>query len=209
VCALAKKTTVQSNDLSDEDQKFLDQLTADERLKETLTSGLEFARRECVGDQRAAWAISVDTLVNFMKKIGVEPRFIAPLEALSSALDDLQYGIVDPGLKPARFEGGPRIPTNMFLHYVNAAVAVTLLHEDGYKSLDEAILEASKLSGIPKRTLAQFRKNTLAGRRSWKANAFYWIKLRHIRTRYTGSNQRLAYIRQWFDDRGPLPQKVP
>jgi hypothetical protein len=80
---------------------------AEWRLTESLFSGLELATREYGKDQRAAWSFAVATVVNFLKQMGVEPRLLRPLRALSSAVDDLKYGIVDEGLKPAPFEGGP------------------------------------------------------------------------------------------------------
>jgi hypothetical protein len=196
-------------DLSDADREVFESISREWRLTESLFSGLELATRKYEKDQRAAWSFAVATVVNFLKKIGVEPRLLRPLGALHSAVDDLRYGIVDEGLKPAPFEGGPRVPTNKFLHYVMAAVTVTLLHEDDNSSLDEALTEASKLSGIPKTTLAQFRKNTAAGRRSWKANAFYWIELRHVRRLFAAPKQRVGYMREWFRNKAPLPKKVP
>jgi hypothetical protein len=136
------------------DRQLVESVLSECRLTESLFPGLELAAREYEKDQRAAWSFGVATVVNFLKQMGVEPRLLRPLRALNSAVDDLRYGIVDDGLRPAPFEGGPRVPTNKFLHYVNAAVTVTLLHEDDNISLDEALTEASKLSGIPKRTLA-------------------------------------------------------
>jgi hypothetical protein len=184
------------------DQQFLDRALRDALLIKSLNAGLERARKLYAKDQKAAWCVALDTVVKFLKVIGVERRLFTPLDMLSCAVDDLQYGIVDEGLKPAPFDGGPRVPTNKFLHQVMAAVAVTLLHEDANLSLDNAIQEASKLSGIQKTTLAQFRKNTLAGRRSWKANAFYWIQLRHLRAKFTLPEQRVAYVREWFGNAG-------
>jgi hypothetical protein len=193
----------------DADRQIVESVLSEWRLTESLFSGLDLATREYGKDQRAAWSFAVATVVNFLKQIGVEPGLLRPLRALNSAVDDLRYGIVDEGLKPAPFEGGPRVPTNKFLRYVNAAVAVTLLHEDDHTSLDEALTEASKLSGIPKTTLAQFRKNTVAGRRSWKANEFYWIKLRYVRGLFAAPKQRVGYMREYFRNEAPLPQKVP
>jgi hypothetical protein len=193
----------------DADRQLVESVLSEWRLTESLFSGLELATREYGKDQHAAWSFAVATVVNFLKQKGVEPRLLRPLRALNSAVDDLKYGIVDEGLKPAPFEGGPRVPTNKFLRYVNAAVTVTLLHEDDNTSLDEALTEASKLSGIPKTTLAQFRKNTVAGRRSWKANEFYWIKLRYVRGLFAAPKQRVGYMREYFRNEAPLPQKVP
>jgi hypothetical protein len=172
-----------STKLSEADRQFVERAMNDEVLKKSLTSGLARARQEYDSNQQAAWCFALDTTVNFLKAIGVKPQLIGPLNSLSSALNDLQYGIVDGGLKPAQFEGGPRIPLNKFLNLVMAAVLITLLHEDACQSmsLDQATEEASKLSGIEKGRLTQFRKNTLAGRRSWKAHEFYFIRLRHLR----------------------------
>jgi hypothetical protein len=195
--------------LSVPDRQFVERATQDHLLTQSLTSGLRRARGEYAKDQRAAWCFALDTVTKFLRIIGVEPRLVAPLGALSNAIDDLQYGIVDEGLKPAPFEGGPRMPTNRFLYQVNAAVTVTLLHEDAHFSLDEALTEASKLSGMPKKKLAQFRKNTISGRRSWKANEFYWIKLRALRRDFAVPEQRIGNMREWFADSEAVPQKVP
>jgi hypothetical protein len=191
--------------LSLDDQQFLERAIKNASLTKSLNAGLNHAIRLYAKDQKAAWCVALDTVVEFLKLLGVERRLFAPLDMLSCAVDDLQYGIVDEGLKPEPFEGGPRVPTNKFLHQVMATVAVTLLHEEAKLTLDEAVCEASKLSGITKGTLVQFRKNTLAGRRSWKANGFYWIELRHLRARFTLPEGRVAYIREWFADRGQSP----
>jgi hypothetical protein len=195
--------------LSIRDRQFVERAMRDHLLTKSLISGLERANGEYAKDQRAAWCFALDTVANFLGVIGVEARLIAPLMRLSNAVDDLHYGIVDEGLKPARFEGGPRVPTNKFLNQVMAAVTVTLLHEDANTTLEKALKEASRLSGIPKTTLAQFRKNTLAGRRSWKANEFYWIELRYVRAHFTAPEQRVGYMREWFASGGNVPHKVP
>jgi hypothetical protein len=194
---------------SDLDKQFIERATQDYLLTRSLILGLRRASGEYANDQRAAWCFALDTVANFLQAIGVESRLFAPLRALSCAVDDLQYGIVDKGLKPAPFKGGPRMPTNMFLNQVMAVVAVTLLHEDTHMSLDEALTEASKLSGTPKTRLAQFRKNTVSGRRSWKAYEYYWIRLKRLRADFKAPEQRIGYMREWFANGGYVPLKVP
>jgi hypothetical protein len=206
---MANDKDTETDNLSDLDQEYLERARQDELLRHSLISGLQRASKEYANDQRAAWEFAVDTVANFLLVIGVEPRLVAPFMNLSSALDDLQYGIVDVGLKPGKFEGGPRMPTNQWLPQVMAAVTVTVLHEDTHMPIERALTEASKLSGIPKKKLEQFRKNTLSGRRSWKANAFYWIRLRHLRRQFETPVQRVDHMREWFANGGHVPKKVP
>ena len=46
---------------------------------------------------------AIDATVDFLKAIGVERRVFSTLSALSCAVDDLRYGIIDPGIKAAPF----------------------------------------------------------------------------------------------------------
>jgi hypothetical protein len=206
---MANNKDIEPDNLSDLDRQFVQRALQDDLLKRSLVSGLRRAGNEHANDQRAAWEFAVDTVANFLLVIGVEPKLVAPFNTLVCALNDLQYGIVDAGLKPGEFVGGPRAPINQFLPQVMAAVTVTLLHEEAHVPIEQALKEASKLSGIPKRKLEQFRKNTLSGRRSWKAKEFYWVELRHLRKQIKTPEQRVDYMREWFANGGHVPKKVP
>jgi hypothetical protein len=89
-------------------------------------------------DQRARYVYALRAVSDFLRGAGAKPRYVSRLWRLAVALDDLNYGVVDPLLKGTATGSRPPGDTWLWCARANVALGICVLVESGLSRKEAA-----------------------------------------------------------------------
>jgi hypothetical protein len=184
-------------ELDDEEERLrsclFNPLTEDELITLLQKTGAEFHAlpREDHESRRLAALEQLLGVLKYLSTFRAARNCCAPLYELMGALLDACKGLENSLTRPAKYQGGSKIPFRKTINMVRAAVAVTIWKDDAGWKLNDAAKAAAKALNVDAKEILYFRNNLLKGRIADVEDEYYSLlrMARAVRTTKTQGPQ--------------------